>query len=216
MPIQLPQNAFLNGDKKTNSRVGKDVLGFCSRCKMNLMHTIVSVSAENKPDRVLCNTCKTERTYRAPKDESSIHSSRVGGGQKMADRDEDLDLDSLDVTKVLLGDAGTKKKAKAKGKPKKAKDESESKSVSKSSASVPLSMLAASPEDIAQFETRMLSHKNQLNNAKDYKASERFKSGDILSHKTFGTGFVVAESGLNKIEVLFRSGRKLLVTATKA
>ena len=212
MPINFPEHAFLNKDKQASSRVGKDVRGYCSRCKMNLAHTIVTLSGESKPDRVQCNTCKSERTYRAPKEEAAPKT--MAGGKKMAERDEELDLDSPDITKALLGEKPAKKKPKAKAKAKK-KDDSESRSVSKPGASVPLSMLAASPEDIAQFETKLLQLKNNLANAKDYKASLRFNSGEIVNHTTFGTGFVVAENGLNKIEVLFREGRKLLVTAPK-
>ena len=212
MPINFPEHAFLNNEKQASSRVGKDVRGHCSRCKMNLAHTIVTLTADNKPDRVQCNTCKTERTFRAPKEETAA--KKTAGGKKMAERDEDLDLDSPDITKALLGDKATKKKPKAKAKAKK-KDDSESRSVSKPGVSIPLSMLAASPEDIAQFETKLLQLKNNLANAKDYKASLRFNTGEIVNHSTFGTGFVVAESGLNKIEVLFRVGRKLLVTAPK-
>ena len=213
MPINFPEHAFLNNDKQASSRVGKDVRGYCSRCKMNLAHTIVTLNADNKPDRVQCNTCKSERTYRAPKEEAAPKTQ--AGGKKMAERDEDLDLDSPDVAKALLGDKATKKKPKAKAKAKK-KDDGESRSASKTGPSIPLSMLAGSPEDIAHFETKLLQLKNSLANAKDYKASLRFNTGEIVNHATFGTGFVVAENGLNKIEVLFRAGRKLLVTALKS
>lgn len=218
MSITQPQNTFLTGEKKNTSRVGKDVLGFCSRCKMNLMHTIVTLGSDNKPDRVQCNTCKTERTYRAIRDtpEKKVKVAREGG-KGMSDRDEELDLDSAEVAKALLGTDGTKKKAKAKAKPKvkKVKDDGELRAPSKANALLPLSMLSASADDIALFDAKLNNNKNSLATAKEYKASERFNQGDIVNHKSFGVGFVVAENGLNKLEILFRSGRKLLVTVPK-
>jgi hypothetical protein len=207
------QNTFLkSAEKNGNSRVGKDVKAYCSRCKLNLSHTIITVSSENRPDRVQCNTCRSERTYRPPRNEIEAKST---GGTGMADRDEEFDLDQMDVSKVLLGTDGAKKKAKPKAKPKKAKEESESRTATKAGNTLPLSMQRGTAEDLAHFEAKMLQQKNNIANAKEYKATFRFKPGEIVSHKTFGTGFVVAENGLNKIEVLFREGRKLLVTAPK-
>lgn len=214
MSIFGSQNTFLNVAKKdSTSRVGKDVVAYCSRCKLNLSHTIITASAQNKPERVRCNTCKSERTYRAPKNDAAIKAS---GGQGMSDRDEEFDLDSMsaDVTKVLLGSDG-KKKPKAKAKAKKEKTESEPKLSAKAASALPLSMQRGTPEDMAMFEAKLLQNKNAVSQAKEYKATLRFNTGEVINHKVFGTGFVVAESGLNKIEVLFREGRKLLVTIPK-
>lgn len=214
MSIFGSQNTFLNVAKKdSTSRVGKDVVAYCSRCKLNLSHTIITASAQNKPERVRCNTCKSERTYRAPKNDAAIKAS---GGQGMSDRDEEFDLDSMsaDVTKVLLGSDG-KKKPKAKAKAKKEKIESEPKLSAKAASALPLSMQRGTPEDMAMFEAKLLQNKNAVSQAKEYKATLRFNTGEVINHKVFGTGFVVAESGLNKIEVLFREGRKLLVTIPK-
>lgn len=214
MSIFGSQNTFLLAEKKSNSRVGKDVRAYCSRCKLNLSHTIITVSADNKPERVQCNTCKSQRTYRPPRND--VEASKGSGGQGMTDRDEEFDLDQVDVSKVLLGaDPASKKKPKAKAKAKKAGD-SEPKAVSKTGSSVPLSMQKGTAEDLAHFEAKMVQNRSHIANAKEYKATQRFGVGEIIDHKVFGTGFVVAENGLNKIEVLFREGRKLLVTAPKS
>jgi hypothetical protein len=185
---------------------------------MNLMHTVVTTNGESKPDRVRCNTCKSERSYRPPKKEKSVtkSKSRSVGGDGMTDRDEDLDLDQLDVSKVFLGDEPVKKKpkAKAKAKSKKTKDEAEARNIAKGAA-LPLSMQSGTADDLAQFESKYAAMKNNLSLAKPYKASERFAIGDMIDHKTFGIGFVVTEIGQNKLEMLFREGRKLLVTAPK-
>ena len=220
MSVIQPPTAFLaQADSKASSRVGKDVLGFCSRCKMNLMHTIVTVTAANKPEKVQCNTCRSGRTFRAPKSDSELSKSKStsDGGKKMSDRDDEFEIDPLDVGKALLGDEPKKKsKAKAKAKAKKPKEEGEAKFSKAVAATLPLSMLPASADDLAQFDARIAGQKNAVANAKDYKASVRFGAGEVINHPTFGTGFILAENGLSKIEVLFKVGRKLLVTAPKS
>ena len=47
----------------TTYSAGMSVDTYCTRCKLDLAHTIVAVVA-GVPARVLCNTCRTERKYR--------------------------------------------------------------------------------------------------------------------------------------------------------
>ena len=201
--------SFISDEAKSKTRVGHDILSYCSRCKMNLTHTIVTIDKLSKPARVLCNTCKSERQYSPVKKLQMIEKK---GGMNM-ERDDEVDLDLEAGAKLLIAnnEEGLKKKSKAKAKPKKAKDDSEPKSSSaKNMSQLPLSMLDGTPEDKAQYEARHSAQKNNLGSAKEYKATLRFKVGEIINHKTFGVGFVVVDSGLNKIEVLFQQGRKLL------
>jgi hypothetical protein len=44
-------------------RVGGDIDAFCTRCKMELGHTVLAMVA-SKPVRVRCNTCGGEHNYR--------------------------------------------------------------------------------------------------------------------------------------------------------
>jgi hypothetical protein len=44
-------------------RVGGDIDAFCTRCKMELGHTILAMVGQ-KPVRVRCNTCGGEHNYR--------------------------------------------------------------------------------------------------------------------------------------------------------
>jgi hypothetical protein len=44
-------------------RVGGDVDAFCTRCKMDLGHTVLAMVG-NKPARVRCNTCQGEHAFR--------------------------------------------------------------------------------------------------------------------------------------------------------
>lgn len=46
---------------------------------------------------------------------------------------------------------------------------------------------------------------------RSYAASESFSPGDRITHKTFGEGLVEAIAGPGKIQVFFRTGRKVLV-----
>ncbi|MDP3279345.1 MAG: hypothetical protein Q8Q09_29410 [Deltaproteobacteria bacterium] len=47
-----------------------------------------------------------------------------------------------------------------------------------------------------------------------YTIAERFAPNTWISHKTFGVGVVIRELALNKIEVRFDSGTKVLVQNT--
>ena len=50
----------------SNANVGKEVLAYCTSCKMDLAHTIVAMTG----DRVVkaeCRTCKKTHAYKAPK-----------------------------------------------------------------------------------------------------------------------------------------------------
>ncbi|MBX9704043.1 MAG: hypothetical protein K2X39_07800 [Silvanigrellaceae bacterium] len=132
------------------------------------------------------------------------------------ERDDEVDLDLDAGAKKLIGSSEPiKKKGKAKTKLKKSKDDGELRPVNKNTSQLPLSMQPPTTDDIAQYEVRINALKNNLSAAKDYKITEHFKAGDILKHKVFGIGFIVAENGLNKIEVLFSQGRKLLAMSAK-
>ena len=46
--------------------VGKDVLSYCSKCKLNLAHTIVAMKDAVHIAKVKCNTCLTMHSYKDP------------------------------------------------------------------------------------------------------------------------------------------------------
>ena len=45
------------------AKVGGDTLSFCTRCKMDLAHVIISM-IDGRPARVICKTCKSQHNYR--------------------------------------------------------------------------------------------------------------------------------------------------------
>lgn len=48
------------------SSVGKETLSYCTRCKMDLTHTIASMIGD-RIARVHCKTCRSDHNYRPPK-----------------------------------------------------------------------------------------------------------------------------------------------------
>lgn len=198
------KSLFISPQSQSASKVGSDVFAYCTRCKMNLTHTIVIMGTNHKPSRVQCNTCRTEKQFQPPKSDAELK-ARQGKDNMGRDDDHDLDLDA--GAKRLTGDDGRKR---PKSKSKKGKEDYEPRSVTKQAGALPLSMLDGTPEDRAQYEVYLHTQRNQIAHAKEYKPQQKYKTGDVIKHKVFGTGFVVAEASLNKIEVLFAQGRKLL------
>jgi hypothetical protein len=47
--------------------------------------------------------------------------------------------------------------------------------------------------------------------ARTYATGERFAVGDLINHATFGLGLITALKDVNKIEVVFSDGPKVLV-----
>ena len=46
--------------------VGKDVLSYCSKCKLTLSHIIASMKDPGTIGKVICNTCKATHAYKDP------------------------------------------------------------------------------------------------------------------------------------------------------
>ena len=47
-------------------QVGEDIVAYCTKCKKDLDHVIVTLVGE-KVKKVLCKTCEKEHVYKAPK-----------------------------------------------------------------------------------------------------------------------------------------------------
>jgi hypothetical protein len=73
-----------SGNSSTGLSVGKEVVCYCTRCKMDLGHTIMAM-IKGVPARVVCRTCKSEHNYKPkrgvsePGGPESIRRSLVGG-----------------------------------------------------------------------------------------------------------------------------------------
>ena len=68
--------------QSTALTVGKELVCFCTRCKMDLGHTIMSMMG-GMPARVICRTCKSEHNYKPKKgvkEPGSVAASRGSPG----------------------------------------------------------------------------------------------------------------------------------------
>ncbi len=52
--------------RSTNSGVGSEALAYCTSCKMDLNHVVVSMQGDRMA-KVECRTCKKIHAYKAPK-----------------------------------------------------------------------------------------------------------------------------------------------------
>lgn len=57
--------------------VGKDVLSYCTKCKLNLGHTIVAMKDSKHIAKVKCNTCNTIHAYKDPSTSSKQNKTRT-------------------------------------------------------------------------------------------------------------------------------------------
>lgn len=57
--------------------VGKDVLSYCTKCKLNLGHTIVAMKDSKHIAKVKCNTCNTIQSFKDPSQSSKQNKTRT-------------------------------------------------------------------------------------------------------------------------------------------
>ena len=57
--------------------VGKDVLSYCTKCKLNLGHIIVAMKDVKHIAKVKCNTCGTLQAYKDPSISSKQNKTRT-------------------------------------------------------------------------------------------------------------------------------------------
>lgn len=59
-------SANQSAKNESNGSVGKEALAYCTSCKMDLNHVIVSMQGD-RIAKVECRTCKKTHVYKAPK-----------------------------------------------------------------------------------------------------------------------------------------------------
>lgn len=62
---------------------GHDIDTYCSRCKLDLAHVIIALSA-GQPVRVLCKTCNSEHAFRKPKRKTTGVTKRAAAKKSTA------------------------------------------------------------------------------------------------------------------------------------
>ncbi len=133
--------------------VGKEIVSFCTPCKLALAHIVVTMKDEKTPGKVMCKTCKKTHAYKDPKATKKKTTKRATTEKK-----------KLDLKKLT--------------------DDYWFKTISQSDSA---------------------THRN-------YSIRENFDQGDIIVHPKFGIGIVEKILDGNKIEVLFKSDEKILVS----
>ena len=64
---------------------GTDVDAYCTKCKLVLAHTVVTMKGV-KPSRVKCNTCTGEHNYRAEKPQPKTAAKKPAKGKSPTKR----------------------------------------------------------------------------------------------------------------------------------
>lgn len=142
---------------------GDDVEAWCTRCKMNLNHRVIALTAQGI-QRVHCLTCLGDHKYYPPK------------GEKAA---------RLEAVREKTGVASAARSTRSPAERNSARAESEWNTFMKD----------VSPDVFAR----------------PYRVTESYRSGEFLEHPVFGTGKVVDVLGAERIEVIFREGRKVMI-----
>ena len=81
---------------------GHDIDTYCSRCKLDLAHVIIAVSA-GQPVRVVCKTCNSEHAFRKPKRKATGVTKRASSTRKTAAATPQGPLSSEAYHQILSG-----------------------------------------------------------------------------------------------------------------
>lgn len=162
--------------------VGRNCDAWCTRCKMDLAHTIVAMVG-GTPVQVKCNTCDGIHKYRAPKTQTEAPGSlksRFGGAAGAASTPAAGSAPRSSAPKT------TKTAAKA-----------------EREAEVSLKELRR------RWDEALSRTAGTAQVPYDVKAT--YAVDDVLEHPKFGLGFVEEEVGFNRIRVLFQDAERVLV-----
>ena len=71
-------------------RVAKDIIAYCTSCRLNLVHTVVAMH-DGRIVRVLCRSCKKEHAYRLSKGIGGAAARKGPGGRRpISKKSEDV------------------------------------------------------------------------------------------------------------------------------
>jgi hypothetical protein len=128
-------------------------------------------------------------------------------------RHDEMDLE--DVENYLLGESllEASRDPKEEKTTKKSKKKVKAKLTPKAKSLLPTALQKFSSSDEAAYESlvKMLETKGELSKVNGYEIFQDYKSGDALQHSVFGLGFVTEKREKNKIHVLFKDRKSLLI-----
>ncbi len=81
--------------------VGKEVLSYCSKCKLTLAHTITNMKDAKTIGKVECKTCKTTHAYKDPSKVKAKGTSKLTQPKnKTADSVSDIWMAAINSSKA--------------------------------------------------------------------------------------------------------------------
>lgn len=88
--------------------VGKDVISYCSKCKLSLSHIIVSMKDSVTIAKVKCNTCKTIHVYKDPA-KATKKTRRDSGRTKSKSRSKSIPVAEIWMEAINNSEAKSQK-----------------------------------------------------------------------------------------------------------
>ena len=86
MPYNSTLRLFYKGKcMSSNLSAGKEILSYCTKCKLNLAHYIIIMKNAKEAGKVKCKTCGSTHTHKDPsqvKVTKSTGSKKTGSGTK--------------------------------------------------------------------------------------------------------------------------------------
>ena len=197
-------------------QVGKDIDAWCTRCRLDTTHIIVSLKADGlSPKRAECTSCHGQHNYRPPKMSTETAKASRGTGvrsrkamavaaaQQMADvTAEAMPAGHKPTKKPPVVDVSAPPAPKKKATRKRAGPKLTPSERSKARAAAAAAVAWGDRLEGAD-----------VSSARKYSMRETYAVGDIIDHPRFGVGFVVAVTEPQKFEILFEDGVRVMAMA---
>lgn len=148
--------------------VGQDIDAWCTRCRHDTIHVVVSMVLAHVPKRVECKSCGGQHNFRPPSYLKAASQARAKSPPSIHP---------------------SQKNRQSKSQP------------SQSSAS-------------SSKEANWAKHIQQTDATKVrlYSPRDQFSAGEVIEHSQFGQGFILDVITGSKLIVLFREGKKTLIS----
>jgi hypothetical protein len=165
-------------------KVGKDCDAYCTRCKMDLGHTIVAM-VDGMPVQVKCDTCHSFHKYRRPKNAPKpARPARRRAAEPAGDRE------------AIARTAAAKHPPGA------------------GQAEVARAGRESRREATVLFDRwQGLVGRREVSDSRRYQVREAFGAEELIDHPKFGLGVVIDAPLAGRIRVLFQDGERVLVCA---
>jgi hypothetical protein len=170
-------------------RAGGEIVSWCTKCKMDLMHRIVALVGD-EVKRVECITCGSVHNFRKPKTEPVPTKTRT-----VVVKGEGPSGPTKIVTARTVGGAPKAERAPREAKPKRTTE----------------AQAAAARTERANRETWERAIAGQPTDAfSPYRVSEVFVVNQLVRHTKFGDGVVTRIIDADKVEIVFEDAARTM------